>query len=68
MTVKKLKRSMEIFEKYLEEDKDDDVSANHDIIYACGVPPAAFGGDDLRELEALGWSWSEEFACWEAFA
>ena len=46
---------------------DDDVSAEHDVIYASQAPPESMGTVDRADLARLGWFWDENFGCWSRF-
>ena len=59
MKYSEMKKSCEIFEKYL----DDWFEADHDIIYGPSLE-TAFTDEDVDILEGFGWFKSDEYDCW----
>ena len=45
-------------------DERDDITAEHDIIYAGGVEPGKMIPEDRKALDELGWEWDEDLECW----
>lgn len=57
---------LKIFEEYLSpRDNPGDISAEHDTIYVTGVDRKALGGDDLKKLKAMDWTWNTTYRAWE---
>lgn len=54
---------LEILRKYAT--PDDDMAAEHDVIYAPGGRKVS--KEDRAALEKLGWFWDDEFHCWARF-
>lgn len=63
----KVIEGLKIFESYLSKDNPGEISAEHDEIYVGGVHPEAIGGDDLKKLKAMDWSWNKQYDAWHHF-
>ena len=59
MKYSEMKKSCEIFEKYL----DDWFESDHDVIYGPALD-TPFTDKEVDELEKLGWCKSDEYYCW----
>lgn len=72
MRIEEMAQGMAIFNRY---DPAGFVEAGHDVIWGGTEPdpgPCDLSSDkhreiDISKLEALGWHWSLENSCWEAF-
>lgn len=62
-----LSEAFAIFAKY-EPDATYSTQAEHDVIYAGGVPPDSMSQDDVARLEVLRWSWDgDDLQTWYYF-
>ena len=61
--MKPLHRGLEILMKYT---PNGCTSAEHDVIYS-DPQDKNLDEADLKELDELGWFWSEEVGCWAKF-
>lgn len=60
----KITSGLKIIQEYLSKKNPGTISAEHDEIWAGGVPDHVMGGDDLASLKAMGWEWSPSYLAW----
>ena len=63
MYISNMKKSCEIFEKYV----DDYFSAEHDCIYGPDKDKFDFNEDEKKKLDELGWFIDEYSDCWMCY-
>lgn len=68
MNPRTMKASCEIFERH---DPSNIFEYDHDVIWGPGLPhpddAGAAANHEVHDLEELGWHWSDDNMCWEAF-
>lgn len=65
MRLSHLKKSIEIFEKYMDPDTDDEVSLYQEYIFMCSYEKLS--KEDLERVKKLGWHWDDEAESWKRF-
>ena len=55
-----------ILKKYIPE-SDIDLSTSHDEVLIRGPAPDKMEPHDVKALSALGFRWSSQYECWQAF-
>jgi len=63
----KIVEGLRVFQEYLSKKNPGAISAGHDEIFVGGVHRDALGGDDLKMLEAMDWTWDKRHDCWQHF-
>ncbi len=63
---RKVLRGLEILMSYKPNGSTWNVDAQHDELFAQGRPPSEMSGEDVKELEGLGWNWTGE-GSWRRF-
>jgi hypothetical protein len=58
-------KSLQIFLKYKNERRP--THCEHDILCVMGVTREEVSAEDAEALDALGFSWNEEYDCWATF-
>jgi hypothetical protein len=65
-SLNKIIEGLNIFAKYCDSDEEY-ICAEHDEIFAGHGLKDAIGGDDVKQLEELGWNFVERLDCWRVF-
>lgn len=62
-----LMRALELLYRYGQKEDDRDFSVEHDEILVSGKHPDNLTPQVVAELRWLGWTWDEEYECWQSF-
>jgi hypothetical protein len=61
-------KSLVIFSKYFDGDTSYPTRCEHNTLILCVANDEdVISDEDKKELDSLGWHWSEEFECWCSF-
>lgn len=67
MDIHELYRGVEILDRYRPEGDYWNVASEHDELFLPGLPPEEMDPRDVKDLEALGYTYMTEFTSWQHY-